>query len=100
MWCGSPGNFSPVDVDIDRQILKEGVELGGVVIRHVEEPFECLDAGVLFLEELNDCLSFPLVGSGGVQQWGCGGSVPDMQLIVEEIGDFLVEGDEAVVGIE
>ena len=56
-----------VDIVADRQVLKEGVELGGVVICHVEEPFECLDAGSLFLEELDDPLLFPLVGSRGVQ---------------------------------
>ena len=76
------------------------MELSGVVICHVEEPFERLDACALFLEELNDHLSFPLVGSRGVQQQGCGGNVPDVQLIVEEISDFLVEGDKVVVGVE
>ena len=68
LQCGSPGNFSPVDVDVDGQILEEGVELGGVVICHVEETFEHLDSGALFLEELDDCLLFPLVGGGGVWQ--------------------------------
>ena len=42
------------------------MELGGVVISHLEESFECLDAGSLFLEELDDRRSFPLIGSGGV----------------------------------
>ena len=42
------------------------MELGGIVVSHVEEPFEHLDAGSLFLEELNDRLLFPLVGIGGV----------------------------------
>ena len=64
---GSPVDFSPVDIVADGRVLEEGVELGGIVVHHVEEPFECLDVGTLFLEELNDCLSFPLVGSRGVQ---------------------------------
>ena len=63
----SPVDFSPVDIVADRQVLKEGVELGGVIIHHVEEPFEHLDVGTLFLEELDDPLLFPLVGGRGVQ---------------------------------
>ena len=44
------------------------MEFGGVVVRHVEETPEHLDPGTLFLEELNDHLSFPLVGGRGVWQ--------------------------------
>ena len=43
------------------------MELGGIVIGHLEESSEHLEAGVLFLEELDDYRSFPLVGVGGVQ---------------------------------
>ena len=64
----SPVDFSPIDVDADGRVLEEGVELGGVVIHHVEETLECLDSSMLFLEELDNCLSFPLVGGGGVQR--------------------------------
>ena len=38
------------------------MELSGIVIGHFEELFERLDMGVLFLEELNDGHSFPLIG--------------------------------------
>ena len=64
----APVDFSPVDIITDRRVLEEGVELSSIVIHHVEEMFEHLDAGALFLEELDDRLSFPLVGGGGVQQ--------------------------------
>ena len=64
----SPVDFSPVDIVADGRVLKEGVELGGVVVHRVEEPFEHLDEGALFLEELDDHLSLPLVGGRGVWQ--------------------------------
>ena len=64
----SPVDFSPVDIVADGQVLKEGVELGGIVVHHVEEPFKHLDAGMLFLEELDDHCSFPLVGVRGVRR--------------------------------
>ena len=67
LQCWSPVDCSPVDIVADGRVLKEGVELGGIVVCHVEEPFECPDTGT-FLEELNDHLSFPLVGSRGVRQ--------------------------------
>ena len=63
-----PVDFSPVDIIVDGQVLEEGVEFGGIVIRHLKEPSERLDVGALFFEELDDHLSFPLVGVGGVQQ--------------------------------
>ena len=44
------------------------MELGGIVVGHLEESFEHLDAGALFLEELDNCHLFPLIGSGGVWQ--------------------------------
>ena len=64
----SPGELSPIDVWVDRQVLEEGVECGGVVVRHLEEAFERLDAGTLFFEKLNNRFSFPAVGGGGVQR--------------------------------
>ena len=64
----SPGEFSPIDVWVDRRVLKEGVECGGVVVRHLEEVFEHPDAGTLFFEKLDNCFSFPFVGGGGVQR--------------------------------
>ena len=66
LQCGSPVDFSPVAIGADGRVLEEGVELSGIVVRHVEESLERLDVGVLFLEELDNCLSFPLVGGGGV----------------------------------
>ena len=96
----SPGEFAPVDVWVDGQILEERLEFHGVVISGVEESFERPDVGALFLEKLDNRFSFPLVGGGGVWQQGCGGSVPDVRLVMEEIGDFLVEADEAVMAIE
>ena len=68
MWRWPPVELSPVDIWINGQVLEEGVEFGGVVIHHAEEMLERLDSGMLFLEELNDCLLFPLVGGGGVWQ--------------------------------
>ena len=44
------------------------MELSSVVVGHLEELSECLGVGTLFLEKLNDCFSFPLVGGGGVQR--------------------------------
>ena len=64
----APEELSPIDVWVDRRVLEEGVELSGVVVCHLEETSEHLDAGVLFLEKLNNCFSLPLVGSGGVQR--------------------------------
>ena len=64
----SPGEFSPIDVWVNRRVLKEGVECGGVVICHLEETFECPDAGALFFEKLDDCFSFSFIGSGGVRR--------------------------------
>ena len=64
----SPVEFSPVDVWVDRQILEEAVELGGVVVYHLEETFERLDVGMLLLEKLDNCFLFSLVGSGGVRR--------------------------------
>ena len=43
----SPGEFSPVDVWVDGRVLEEGVECGGVVVRHLEEAFERPDASAL-----------------------------------------------------
>ena len=64
----APVELSPVDVWVDRRVLEEGVECGGVVVRHLEEAFEHPDMGALFLEKLDDHFSFPLVGGGGVQR--------------------------------
>ena len=64
---GSPVDISPIDVGAGRRILEERVEFSGVVVRHVEETLERLDSGALFLEELDNRLSFPLVGGRGVR---------------------------------
>ena len=64
----SPGEFSPIDVWVDRRVLEEGVECGGIVVRHLEEAFERLDAGALFFEKLDNRFSFPFIGGGGVQR--------------------------------
>ena len=66
LWRRSPVEFSPVDVWVDRRVLEEGMELGSVVVCHLEEMSERLDAGALFLEKLDDCFSFSMVGGGGV----------------------------------
>ena len=68
LWRRSPVDISPVDVSTDGRVLKEGVEFGSVVVCHVEEMLEHLDSGVLFFEELDDHLSFPLVSGGGVRR--------------------------------
>ena len=49
----SPGKFSPIDVWVNRRVLEEGVECGGVVVRHLEEAFERPDAGAFFFEKLD-----------------------------------------------
>ena len=58
----APVVLSPVDVWVDGRVLEEGVECGGVVVRHLEEAFEHPDAGTFFLEKLDDCFSFPFCG--------------------------------------
>ena len=63
----APGEFSPIDVWVDGRVLVEGVEGGGVVVRHLEEAFERPDAGALFFEKLDNRFSFPFIGGGGVQ---------------------------------
>ena len=63
----APVELSPIDVWVDGRILVEGMECGGVVIRHFEEAFERPDAGVLFFEKLNNGFSFPFIGGGGVR---------------------------------
>ena len=63
----SPGEFSPVDVWVDGQILEERLEFCGIVVSGVEELFERPDVGTFLLEKLNDRFSFPLVGGGGVR---------------------------------
>ena len=57
----APVELSPIDVWVDGRVLEERLEFGGI-----EESFEHPDAGVLFLEKLDDHFSFPLVGGGGV----------------------------------
>ena len=63
----APVELSPIDVWVDGRVLVEGVERGGVVVHHLEEAFECPDAGALFFEKLDDCFSFSFVGGGGVR---------------------------------
>ena len=64
----APVELSPVDVWVDRRVLVEGVECGGVVVRHLEEAFERPDAGALFFEKLDNRFSFPFVYGGGVRR--------------------------------
>ena len=68
MWHWAPVEFSPVDVWVDGRVLVEGVEHGGIVVRHLEEVFERPDAGAFFFEKLDDCFSFPLVGDSGMRR--------------------------------
>ena len=68
LWHRAPGKLSPIDVWVDGRVLEEGVECGGVVVRHLEEAFERPDAGALFFEKLNNRFSFPFVGGGGVRR--------------------------------
>ena len=63
----APVELSPIDVWVDGRILVEGVEHGGVVVRHLKEAFERPDAGVFFFEKLDDHFSFSFVGGGGVR---------------------------------
>ena len=67
LWHQPPGERSPVDVWVDRRVLEEGLLLSCIVIGQFEEPFERPDPGMFFLEKLNDCFLFPLVGGGGVR---------------------------------
>ena len=62
----APMELSPIDVWVDGRILVEGVECGGIVVRHLEEAFERPDAGALFFEKLDNCFSFSFVCGGGV----------------------------------
>ena len=64
----APVELSPIDVGVNRRVLVEGVECGGVVVCHLEEVFERPDAGALFFEKLDDCFSFPFIGGGGVRR--------------------------------
>ena len=68
MWRWAPVELPPVDVWVDGRVLEEGVEGGGVVIRHLEEAFERPDAGALFLEKLDNRFSFSFISGGGVRQ--------------------------------
>ena len=67
LWCWTPVELSPIDVWVDGRVLEEGVECGGVVVRHLEEAFEHPDAGALFFEKLDNHFLFPFVGGGGVR---------------------------------
>ena len=62
----APVELSPVDVWVDGRVLVEGMECGGIVVRHLEEAFERPDVGALFFEKLDNRFSFPFVGGGGV----------------------------------
>ena len=64
----APVELSPVDVWVDRRVLEEGVERGGVVVRHLEEALERPDAGAFFFEKLDNRFSFPFVDGGGVRR--------------------------------
>ena len=64
----APVELSPVDVWVDGRVLVEGVECGGVVVRHLEEAFERPDAGAFFFEKLDNRFSFSFVGGGGVRR--------------------------------
>ena len=66
MRCWAPVELSPVDVWVDGRVFEEVMQLGCIVVGHFEEPFERLDAGVLFLEKLDNRFSFSAVGGGGV----------------------------------
>ena len=64
----SPVELSPVDVWVDGRVLEEGVELGSIVVHHLEETLERLDLCTFLLEELDDCLPLSLIGDGGVRR--------------------------------
>ena len=68
MWRWAPVELSPIDVWVDRRVLEEVMQLGCVVVGHLEEPSERLDAGALFLEKLDNHFSFSAVGGGGVRR--------------------------------
>ena len=67
MRCWAPVELSPVDVWVDGRVLEEVMQLSNIVVGHLEEPSEHLDAGPLFFEKLDNCFSFSAVGSGGVR---------------------------------
>ena len=58
----APGERSPIDVWVNGRVLKERLEFRSIVVGGVEESFERPDAGALFLEKLDNRLSFPFVG--------------------------------------
>ena len=63
----APVELSPIDVWVDGRVFVEGVEGGGIVVRHLEEAFEHPDAGAFFFEKLDNRFSFLFVGGGGVR---------------------------------
>ena len=63
----APVELSPIDVWVDGRVFEERLEFRGIVVGGVEESFERPNAGAFFLEKLDDCFSFPLVGGGGVR---------------------------------
>jgi hypothetical protein len=82
---GSPCKCPPICVSGDGRVFIEPLELHIVVLGHVEEGAEGLNAGAFLLEELDDRLPFLLVGGAGAgQKVRCSGEA-DMRLVVEEI---------------
>jgi hypothetical protein len=71
-----------------------------VGVNHVEEALEELDLSSFLAEELEDHLSPLLDRWAGTGRYGCGGSEADMRLVVEEVHDFLVDAEEAVLGVK
>jgi hypothetical protein len=69
-------------------------------IDHVEEALEEPDLSSFLAEELENCFPFLLDRWAGTGRYGCGGGEADVQLIMEEIRDFLMDAEEAVPGIE
>ena len=64
----SPGEFSPIDIWVDWRVLEERLEFHSIVVSGIEESFERPNAGAFFLEKLDNCFSFSLVGGGGVRR--------------------------------
>jgi hypothetical protein len=71
-----------------------------VGVDHVEEALEEPDLSPFLAEELENCFPFLFDRWAGTGRYGCGGGKADMRLVVEEIRDFLVDAEDAVLGVK
>jgi hypothetical protein len=69
-------------------------------VDHVEEAHKEPDLSLFLAEELENCFPFLFDRWAGTGQYGCGGGEADVQLVMEEIRDFLVDAEEVVPGVK